>query len=155
MSQVEYITWDFGDSGPEQDSRLELDKIYQQEGVYIVTQTIIFNDDYPPLTNVLNIYVRDGSLGMTTALSGSPLSAEVGDIFSFALTPIDIPAESYRQLVWECGDGTTRRASGQDQVEDLLTTTCTYAQASSWRVKAYLYIEGGDVFVNEMTVHVQ
>ena len=67
-------------------------------------ETILFRDGRDPLDNIITILVQPVEGGASTTLVGDPLVDKVGEVFSFTLTPENIPQDLYSQLMRDCDD---------------------------------------------------
>ncbi len=151
-TDLEGVVWEFGDGPAVTTPTLSIDKTFVDAGTYLVSQTILFKDQRPPLYQSLTLTVIGEQAPQTTALSGAPLSQNREQPFFFELTPINISQEQIRYLVWECGD--ERRDAFDGSFANHFIHTCLFAEAWSQRVRTTLYTKDEKIFINEMTVYV-
>ncbi len=152
-SDVQAVQWNFGDGQTVNNQDLSMNKAYLQSGPMIVQEIIILEDE-TVLSNMLNLYVRDEDQqdAQGTDLTAVPLVQEVGQLITFDLDTVNIDPTETAVLTRDFDDGTIQTFT--TDIPDRYTITHGYGAAGIYRVKAYLYLHGGRIFINEATVNV-
>jgi PKD repeat protein len=142
-SDIQTISWDFGDSTSDNSGTLTPTHVYTDNGTFTVTLTVT-DDDGGVGTDTLTVTVNNVA---PTANAGSDQTVNEGDTVNFSGSFTDPGSSDTQTISWDFGDSTSDNSG-------TLTPTHVYTDNGTFTVTLIVTDDDGGVGTDTMTVTV-